>query len=165
MCILSFIFTLTLFSNACDPPECDNRCGSCNGVVERVIDGDTIVLTSGETIRYIGVDTPEITRGHDDCYGQEAFEYNKMRVENNTVTIEYDASCTDRFDRLLSYVYYTDERGDKKMINLELLEKGYGQLLIIDPSNRYEEHMKAAEDYAKENCLGGWSACGWSDDC
>lgn len=137
-----------------NPPSCRTECGPCSGVVARVIDGDTIELTTGETIRYIGVDTPETTRGKDECFGQEAVEYNKLRVENKNITIEYDKSCTDRFERTLAYVYVDDW-----MINMDMLELGYGKLLIIAPCDRYEEAMTFAETSAQDNNRGGWGVC------
>src|SRR5690242_6898196 len=67
-----------------------SSCGPTSAVVDHVIDGDTVVLDSGERIRYLLVDTPEITNGHNDCYGAEARDYNNMLVTGQSVTLEYD---------------------------------------------------------------------------
>src|SRR5262249_55558865 len=79
-------------------------CGPSTAVVDHVVDGDTVVLDSGDRIRYILVDTPEITNGKNDCYGAEARDYNSMLVTGRTVTLEYDAECRDTYGRLLAYV-------------------------------------------------------------
>ena len=89
--------------------------------VSRVIDGDTVELTTGEKVRYIGMDTPEIRPN--ECYGQEATDRNKELVENKKVEMEKDISKTDRYGRLLRYVYVGD-----KMINRVLVQEGYARV-------------------------------------
>lgn len=69
--------------------------------VKRVIDGDTIVLSNGEKLRYIGIDTPE--RG--ECGYEQAKERNKQLVTGQTVWLEKDKNNRDRYQRLLRYVY------------------------------------------------------------
>ena len=76
-------------------------CGPERGVVADVVDGDTIVLESGERIRYLLVDTPESTGGKDDCYGREARTFNAQLVQGKEVTLTYGeeigrASCRER---------------------------------------------------------------------
>ena len=55
-------------------------CGTTEAKVDRVIDGDTIVLTDGQKVRYLLVDAPETTLGHDDCYGSNAAQFNSDLV-------------------------------------------------------------------------------------
>ena len=75
-----------------------------------MIDGDTIEVDmngSQYTVRYIGMDTPETvhpTRGVEP-YGHEASKRNRELVEGKTVYLEKDISETDRYGRLLRYVY------------------------------------------------------------
>jgi micrococcal nuclease len=135
------------------PPS---SCGPSSAVVDHVIDGDTIVLDSGERIRYILVDTPEITNGHNDCYGAEAREYNHTLVTGRTISIAYDEECQDRYGRLLAYVNVGDVE-----INRTLLEDGYACLLHISPNgdDRFVEYQ-GLEDMAKADELGMWSVCG-----
>jgi len=52
--------------------------------VSRVIDGDTIELSNGEQVRYIGIDTPEFHNGIPNPYAQESYEANRKLVETNT---------------------------------------------------------------------------------
>src|SRR3990167_2207640 len=75
-------------------------------IVSRVVDGDTIELNTGEKLRYIGIDTPEINYGKDpECFAQQAKEFNKKLVEKKVIKIEKDVSEKDKFGRLLRYVY------------------------------------------------------------
>lgn len=72
--------------------------------VIRVIDGDTIeVAIEGKLykVRYIGIDTPEVGQP----YADEATEKNRELVERKVVWLEKDVSETDKYNRLLCYVY------------------------------------------------------------
>jgi micrococcal nuclease len=131
-------------------------CGPTSAVVDHVIDGDTIVLDDGQRIRYLLVDTPEITNGHNDCYGAEARDYNNTLVTGQTITLAYDDVCQDRYGRLLAYVSVGELD-----INQTLLEDGYACILHISPNG--DEHVseyQALEDLAKAEGVGMWSACG-----
>ena len=121
----------------------------------RVIDGDTIELDSGERVRYLLVDTPESTNGKDDCFGAEAAMLNAMLVDGKTVTLSYDAECTDRYDRLLAYVEV-----DGREINSLLLERGAACVLHIPPngSDRVDEYREL-ERTAANQMVGVWGAC------
>jgi micrococcal nuclease len=134
------------------PPS---SCGPTSAVVDYVLDGDTIVLDSGEHVRYILVDTPEISNGAD-CYGYEARDYNHTLVAGRTITIEYDQECQDRYGRLLAYVSVGEQE-----VNRTLLEDGYACVLHISPNgdDRFAEYQ-ALEDQAKADDVGMWSACG-----
>src|SRR6187401_1781648 len=85
---------------------CSDRadCGPESAVVTRVIDGDTLELVGGERVRYLLVDTPESTNGHDECFGAEASEFNRSLVEGRRVALRYAEQCRDRYARLLAYV-------------------------------------------------------------
>src|SRR3990167_11245797 len=70
-------------------------------LVSRVIDGDTIELNTGEKLRYIGIDTPEINFGKNpECFAIKAKEFNKQLVEKKEIKIEKDVSEKDRFGRM-----------------------------------------------------------------
>ncbi len=75
--------------------------------VTGIVDGDTIHINiAGErfTLRYIGIDAPEMASPS----GDVAREANLRLVEGQTVYLEKDVSETDRYDRLLRYVYLAD---------------------------------------------------------
>jgi micrococcal nuclease len=133
----------------------DERCGPSTGTVERVVDGDTIILTSGERIRYILVDTPEITLGKNECWGSQASDHNAAMVLAQTVTLTYDVECEDVYGRLLAYV----EVGGVE-VNRTLLESGDACYLHIAPNgNAKAAEYLALESAAKQAGTGMWSAC------
>ena len=98
-----------------------------------IVDGDTVdVAIDGQTyrIRYIGVDTPE--RGQPGYF--EAKEANEALVSGKKVTMEMDVSESDRYGRLLRYVYLDDV-----MVNATLVEKGYAVPMNIPPDVKYAD--------------------------
>ncbi len=122
-------------------------------IVSEVIDGDTIRLESGETVRYIGIDTPETKhpRRGVECYGQEASNFNSALVRGKEVRLETDVNNTDRFDRLLRYVYVDDI-----FVNEELVRQGYAHAKAYPPDTRYQERFEAAELTAQTEERGLW---------
>jgi micrococcal nuclease len=129
-------------------------CGVTEGKVTRVIDGDTIELETGEKIRYLLVDTPEISGGVE-CFGENAKQFNTDRVLNKTVTISYDEQCTDNFGRSLAYVTVDGEE-----INTLLVRNGYACVLFIPPNGQSRvDEFNALQLDAKNARRGLWSAC------
>lgn len=123
--------------------------------VSRVIDGDTIELESGQKVRYIGIDTPETVdpRRNPQCFGKEASLRNQELVENKEVYLEKDVSETDRYGRLLRYVYL-EENGIS--INEQLVKEGYAATSSYPPDIKYQEKLKVAEQEARDNQKGLW---------
>ncbi|MSQ15176.1 MAG: hypothetical protein EXR50_04865 [Dehalococcoidia bacterium] len=132
--------------------------GSGDGsfLVKRVVDGDTIVLDNGERVRYIGVDTPETVQpGRPvECYGREASRKNKELVEGKRVRLEQDVSHSDRFGRLLRYVYIGNI-----FVNEELVRNGYATADRYPPDIKYQDSFAALQEEAKRGNLGLWGAC------
>jgi endonuclease YncB( thermonuclease family) len=124
-------------------------------------DGDTIVVDmngTNETVRFIGVDTPET---HDPrkpvmCYGVEASNYTKKLIGNNRVRLQSDSLDTnrDRYNRLLRYVYLPDGT----LVNAKLITEGYGLDYPYFPFEKAQE-FKDNEAQAKQAGRGLWSAC------
>lgn len=129
-------------------------------LVVKVIDGDTIKLANGDTIRYIGVNTPESVHPKIklQCFGKEASDYNQQLVAGKTVTLEKDTSETDKYGRLLRYVYV-----DGEMINAKLVRDGYAQVATYPPDVKYVELFKAAQADARLNRRGLWSKCNYKE--
>lgn len=112
---------------ACEPVPAADSCGPSNGMVERVIDGDTVVI-DGRKIRYLLVDAPETTEGKHDCFGDNAAAFNTALVLGKRAELEYDVACEDRYGRTLAYVRVGDVD-----VNRTMIERGYGCLLHIPP--------------------------------
>lgn len=128
--------------------------------VIRIIDGDTIEVDLGEgnkkTVRYIGIDTPETVDPRKDvqCFGREASAKNQELVGNGIVGLEKDVSETDRYGRLLRYVYMGD-----LFINQILVSEGYAHASSYPPDIKYQEKLRQAEQQARTNNKGLWSSC------
>lgn len=86
------------------------------GVVKRVIDGDTVVLADGTIIRYVGINAPD--KGEN--YYEEAKETNRKMVEGKKIKLEYDAYTSDVFGRVLAYVWVGDKNMSVEMVRLGL---------------------------------------------
>jgi len=139
----------------CGPETVVPPCGPVDTVVTRVIDGDTVELEDGDKVRYLMIDTPETTKGHDDCFGEQAAEFNEKLVLGREVTLLYDQECRDKYGRLLAWVEV-----DGTEVNRLLVERGYACVLFIPPNgeDRLEEFL-ALEEAAKEEKKGMWAAC------
>ncbi len=130
-------------------------CGPREAVVRRVVDGDTIELTTGERVRYLLVDTPESASGAVECFGPEARAENRALVEGRRVSLSYDTECRDRYDRLLAYVTV-----DGIEVNALLIEEGYACALVIPPNGAERAvEFRALERRAREQSLGLWAEC------
>jgi micrococcal nuclease len=120
-------------------------------LVDRVIDGDTIELQTGEVVRYLMVDAPEL----DACFGAEAAEANRRLVEGEYVTLRFDRDRVDDYDRTLAWVEV-----DGRDLNLSLVERGLACVLHIPPNgdDRVDE-FEALEAAARAAGRGMWGVC------
>ncbi|MGH7381603.1 MAG: thermonuclease family protein [Candidatus Methylomirabilales bacterium] len=126
--------------------------------VVRVIDGDTIeVCCIGwrrESIRYIGIDTPETsgpTRTFA-AYGKEAKEANRKLVDGKAVRLEFDVRQRDKHGRLLAYVYLEDGT----FVNARLVQQGYAQVMTVPPNVKHQELFLKLQREAREARRGLW---------
>ncbi len=122
--------------------------------VVSVTDSDTIVVELNGTekkVRFLLVDGPESRGEYEDNpmpYGKEASDFTKELLEGKTVELEFDeGDTTDRYDRLLCYVYV-----DGKSVQEELLKRGLAIVRYVYPPNdkyetRYREFQYVAEQY------------------
>lgn len=142
-----------LLSNGCGAP--DTPCGPTRARVERVLDGDTVVLEGGEHVRYLLVDTPERGGATPACHAEEAYAFNRREVLGQEVSLRYSQVCRDRYGRLLAFV----RRGETELSE-RLLSEGQGCLLFIPPAGE-ERHsaLRALEREARREKRGLWSHC------
>jgi micrococcal nuclease len=136
-----FIWCILLFSLY----GCLQQQGISKAIVGRVIDGDTIVLGTEEKVRLIGIDTPE--------RGEECFEEGKIRMQQLTegkeISMIKDISETDKYGRLLRYIYVGND-----FINLIMIQEGYAHAYKYEPDVKYANIFKIAELSADKNgCL------------
>ncbi len=127
--------------------------GLRTGIVSRVIDGDTIELSSGERIRYLEVSTPEMSPL--ECYAQEAKVKNEELVLNQTIYIQPPTEGAKKsWDRTLAYVFT-----DKAFVFLELVKNGYAIVELYAAPNEFYDLLKQAEDGARLHKRGLWGKC------
>ncbi len=160
---LSFVLILVLMSSSLHAQQ--------KTTVTRIIDGDMIQALYGEVekrIRLIGIDTPEsrVNRKamkdanmseHDIKtiveMGQKAKAYvDGLIKRGNFITIEFDVKKMDRYGRLLCYVYLSNG----KMLNEEIVEAGYANVMTIPPNVKYEDKFLSAYKQARESKVGLW---------
>jgi len=131
-----------------DDPVIDDPVDGETALVVDVIDGDTIeVRMRGDTyrVRYIGVNTPEYD---EPCYDQ-ATAANAVLVDGQTVTLVRDVSDTDRYDRLLRYVYV-----GAVFVNAELVAQGYAESRRYPPDTGYQTYFDDLEREARRTQIG-----------
>lgn len=134
----------------CEPHPCGPTCAT----VARVVDGDTIELSTGERVRYLMIDTPESTT-ETECFGPEAKLLNETLVDGKDITLRYDQQCTDDFDRLLAYVEVSGQE-----INRVMVERGYACVLHIPPNgDDVVDEYEALETEARMLDKGLWPTC------
>lgn len=122
--------------------------------VKRVVDGDTFVLTTGERVRLIGVDTPETVHPNKQVepFGQEASRYSKSMLTGQKVRLEFDVEKRDRYKRLLAYVYLQDNT----FYNAKLVQEGFAQVATFPPNVKYADQFVALQREAREAKRGLW---------
>lgn len=121
--------------------------------VVRVLDGDTIVLDNGETVRLIGVDAPEIHHPEIPVqrFGEEATEFLRRFAEGFECTLEYEPNnIRDLYGRLLAYVFVGD-----RLANAEIIRRGYAYAYTRFPFRRQAEFI-SLEHEAREHQYGLW---------
>lgn len=122
--------------------------------VVEVVDGDTIkVQMDGRIypVRYIGIDAPESTI-QKEYFGKEASQRNFELVSGREVVLYRDQSETDRYDRLLRFVFVGDV-----FVNYELVRQGYANAKGYQPDTSCSWYFSEAEAAAQMNGLGLWA--------
>ncbi len=124
--------------------------------VERVVDGDTLLLTDRTRVRLIGVDTPETVKPDTppEPWGKEATEFTREFLRAGQPRFEFDRERTDQYGRTLVYAWVGE-----RLLNEELLRAG---LARAELGFHYADGMKArfrrAQKEAQKSHLGIWSA-------
>jgi len=122
-------------------------------LVTKVIDGDTIVLENGDTVRYIGISAPRLKskEGGAEFFAREALRQNKSLVLLKKVRLEFDAEKKDSAGRLLAYVYVKNV-----FINGELVRLGFARSAAAAPNLKYRDLLLRYEKEASGKSIGLW---------
>lgn len=116
-------------------------------IVTKVIDGDTIVIDSGDAVRLICIDAPE--------HYEKGYANSKKYLEDillgKQVKLEKDVSDRDKYHRLLRYVYI-----DRVFVNELIVEQGHAKSYSYHPDISLCPEIGIAEEKAKKKELGIW---------
>lgn len=136
---------------------CEAREGAgAEARVQRVVDGDTVVLTDGRRVRLIGLDTPELP--HDGEPGEPLGEAARKALQSllarhgGRVRLEYDRRRKDPHGRTLAHLFTPDGTN----LTETLLEQGLASLVVIPPNVRHVDRYREAERRARTARRGVW---------
>jgi endonuclease YncB( thermonuclease family) len=142
------------FTQCAEQPVCISK-------VTYVYDGDTVEISTGERVRYIGIDATEVQHGNQkaQCFSGEAAEKNKELVLNKEVKLEKDVSDKDKYGRLLRYVYLpAGEAGVGNIfVNKYLTRFGFAYDWAVSPDVKFSQELKEAQNEARANQRGLWA--------
>ena len=119
-------------------------------------------LSDGSKVRFVGVNTPESTTTTE-LYGKEASNYTKSQLTGKTVYLEKDVSETDKYGRLLRYVWLSipkeisDSEIRTKMYNAILVQNGYAEVSTYPPDVKYQEYFTKYNSEARNANKGLWA--------
>jgi len=137
---------------ACDLDHIDQK-----GNITWVYDGDTVKFSGGEKVRLIGINTPELGRdgAPDEPYAQQAKQMLEklLATQGNKVLLRFDASRTDRHERLLAHVYLPN----RVSVSAYMLSRGLARALTVPPNDWNLKCYRNAEAGAQNKKIGIWS--------
>ena len=131
--------------------------------VERVVDGDTLLLSNGIRVRLMGVDTPETVKPHSEVepFGPEATAFTKQAIaqNGNRVFIRLDCDRFDKYGRNLAFVYLGEsDSADVVFLNEELVRAGLAKaIMTFNYSMSIKRRLYKAQKEAIANRRGVWS--------
>ncbi len=151
--IIALFISFFIFTNIVNAEEINVKFSRC-------IDGDTAAFYYNNeeiTVRMLAIDTPETnhpTKGKE-AYGEEASNYTCYKLMRaKKIKLEYDENSDklDKYDRHLAWVFI-----DNKLLQQELIKKGYGKVDYIYGEYKYLDTLKEEEKNAKINRTGIWN--------
>ena len=157
---LKFSIAAALLVGACGAsgPEDAFQSGE-KGRVVRIIDGDALVLNTGQSVRLIGIEAPAPERrnrpGED--YAKEASRTLEDMALGREVQLYYAGLTRDRYDRALAHVFTKDELGPTLWLNYEMLSRGGARLRIYPDTARGSYPLADAEREARQSKNGLWA--------
>jgi micrococcal nuclease len=124
-----------------------------SGRVLRAVDGDTIVVAGAGTVRYLGIDTPELHHPSEpvERFARRAARANARMVVGRVVRLVPDRERRDRYGRLLAYVYV-----GRTMVNAELVRRGLARAYPFAPNTTHAGEFARLEREARGREVGLW---------
>lgn len=115
--------------------------------IVNVLDGDTVITSTGDRIRYLGINAPE--KGQP--YSTLSTAKNKDLILNKTVGLEFDVAQKDRYGRTLAYIFLGNT-----FVNLEMVNSGLAVSETIPPNVKYQDLILSAQKTTRDACRGMW---------
>jgi len=124
-------------------------------VVRQVVDGDTFHCGDGRKVRLIGIDSPERRQRPFGSHAQQALL--RMLPTGSPVLLEHDVTLTDRYGRLLAYVWV-----GPTLVNEAMVRDGWAVLYTVPPNVKYAERFRRAQNEARTGGAGLWAQNGFA---
>lgn len=147
-------FAIVLVAGAPRATQSSSAAPTCR--VTRIVDGDTVDC-GGKRIRLLLIDAPERKQAP---FGRRATAtLARLMPVGSTVRVEFDLDRTDRYGRLLAYLF----TGQGTFVNEAIVRQGFAVPLVYPPNVRYVERIRAAASAARAEGVGLWAVNGF--DC
>ncbi|WAJ70851.1 thermonuclease family protein [Catenovulum adriaticum] len=158
-CILLCSLLFSYYSAANE--QCSVLAYHSQAQVDKVVDGDTVKLTSGQLVRLIGIDTPEINHKNktkSEPLALQAKQYlTELIGKNKKINLVLDNELVDSYNRMLAHVFnHKDENVQQKLVN-----KGYADAWVYGSNSLFWQCYRQAELSARVNKLGIWQYPKW----
>ena len=129
-------------------PSKSQLSGTINGKVKEVLDGGTVLLESGEIVKYIGIEIPQ----DNSKYFEKAKDFNKLLISKNAIKLQFDIQGRDSNGNLLAYVF-----AEGIFVNAEIIKHGFSRFAPHPTNNKYQELFTVFESEAIRHKSGVWS--------
>lgn len=153
--VCATLLTIRITNDAQLPGQANQEAQPRDVLVSFVLDGDTIETNTGERVRLLGIDAPEIAH-HDqaaDRYGDESAVWLTQLLRGQRVVLKFDAETKDRYGRTLAWIYLQDG----SLVNLKSLETGNSRLLDrFGLPEHLENQLRDAQAQAQVQRQGLW---------
>lgn len=158
---LAFALLLAACSAQKDPLE--ELAAGERGRVVRVLDGDALVLDTGQSVRLIGIEAPAAPYRNRE--GEPGYETSKRLLEDmvlgREVELRYAGLTRDRYDRALAHVVTTDALGPRLWLNAEMVKKGGARVRVYPDTAAANAPLIEMEAKAREDGRGLWKENAW----
>ena len=151
-------FLLLLFSPLLPLPQAEADFSSAKAgkpaVLAKVLDGDTVILSDGRHVRYIGINAPETPKPDrkGEPFSRDAERYNRELAKGKKIFLEYDRTREDQYGRTLAWLWLEDGT----LVNEQIIRKGYAHCLYDSKNSKYFDRLLHAQRKAMKEGKGMW---------
>jgi len=135
--------------------DCNSAHINATVAVSRVLDGDTVILTDGRHLRFIGLNTPELARDERPTEPLAAAATQRLQHllrPSPHLQLQFGVERHDRYGRLLAHPFLPDGRN----LSALLLREGLGFRIAVPPNLQFQNCYDAAEQQARQHARGVW---------